>query len=51
MKHSDLDGAVARAIELVSETLAILDEVRAPADLGAHLDLAIHRMKDVISEL
>lgn len=40
----DMNGAVSRAIELVSEALAMLDRVQAPADIGAHLDLALHRM-------
>ena len=49
LNNSDVIDAVAKAIELVSEALARLDEVNAPADIGAHLDLAIHRMKGVES--
>ena len=39
-----LSSAIAKAFDLVSEALARLDEAGAPADIGAHLDLALHRM-------
>ena len=39
-----LGQAIAKAFDLVSEALARLDEAGAPADIGAHLDLALHRM-------
>ena len=39
-----LNHAIAKAFDLVSEALATLDEADAPADIGAHLDLALHRM-------
>lgn len=45
LKGADLDGAITRAIDLVTEALAILDAVEAPGDIGAHLDLALHRMR------
>lgn len=47
LKNVALDDVIARAIELVSEALANLDEAGAPADIGAHLDLALHRMRRV----
>ena len=43
------DEAIATAIALVTEALERLDEVEAPADIGAHLDLALHRMRSSIS--
>lgn len=44
------DEAIATAIALVTEALERLDEVEAPADIGAHLDLALHRMRSSISQ-
>ena len=44
LKKANLEDALARASDLVSEALAFLDEANAPADIGAHLDLALHRM-------
>ena len=45
LKRADLDYAMARAIDLVSEALTLLDDASAPGDIGAHLDLALHRMR------
>lgn len=45
LKRADLDGAITQAIDLVTEALAILDDAEAPGDIGAHLDLALHRMR------
>ena len=45
LKKIELDDVLARAIDMVSEALAMLDEADAPADIGAHLDLALHRMR------
>lgn len=36
------------ALSALTEALRLLDEVAAPADVGAHVDLAIHRLQDVI---
>ena len=44
-KDGELAGALAEAFELVTAALARLDEAGAPADIGAHLDLALHRMR------
>lgn len=45
LRGIELDSTIARAIELVSEALELLDGSMAPADIGAHLDLALHRMR------
>jgi hypothetical protein len=34
------------ALRLLTEALALLDEADAPADIGAHLDLAIYRLEE-----
>lgn len=39
----------AAALERMSEALKLLDESDAPADVGAHLDLAIERLKEEIA--
>ena len=44
LKDNVLSQAIAEAFDLVSKALARLDEADAPADIGAHLDLALHRM-------
>ena len=45
LRNTDPDYAIERSIELISEALALLDASDAPADIGAHLDLALHRMR------
>jgi len=37
-----------KALALMTEALALLDEARAPAHLGAHLDLAIARLAETL---
>ena len=37
-----------RPLHLMIEALELLDDMDAPADVGAHLDLAIHRLRQVI---
>jgi hypothetical protein len=37
-----------RALALMTEALKLLDEAGAPAQLGAHLDLAIVRLADAV---
>jgi hypothetical protein len=39
------DGA-AEALDLMARALALLDAHEAPADAGAYLDLAMHRLRD-----
>lgn len=43
------DGA-AEALELMARALALLDAHHAPADAGAYLDHAMHRLRDWIGE-
>lgn len=38
----------ARALELMTEALAALDESTLPADVGAHLDMAIVRLRQYV---
>lgn len=38
-----LQAALDQARELVVRAMAILDAARAPADIAAHLNFAIHR--------
>ena len=44
-------GAHARALNkakaALKEALAILDEINAPPDIGAHVDRAIHRIDEI----
>lgn len=35
-----------QALRLMQEALALLDIAQAPADIGAHLDLAIERLHE-----
>jgi hypothetical protein len=35
-----------RALALLEQALAILDAIDAPGDIGAHVDLAISRLRD-----
>ena len=44
----DFYAAVLRAQSLVSEALELLDETNAPAQIGAHLDMALHCMSRVL---
>ena len=34
------------ALHTMAEALQLLDEAELPADIGAHLDLAIERLRD-----
>jgi hypothetical protein len=34
---------------LVVEAIATLDDAHAPADIAAHLDLAVHRMAQALT--
>ena len=38
-----------RALSLMREALGLLDDCKAPADVGAHLDLAIQRLESTIA--
>jgi hypothetical protein len=41
-------ATLAGALERMEEALQILDNLAAPADIGAHLDLALHRLRQEI---
>jgi hypothetical protein len=36
------------ALALLEQALEILDAIEAPGDIGAHVDLAISRLRDVL---
>ena len=48
-KSDDLKSAIERAYQQVTEALRELDAVNAPGDIGAHLDLALHRMMEALN--
>lgn len=41
---------MASALALMNQALGLLDDARAPAHVGAHLDLAIVRLAEAIAE-
>jgi hypothetical protein len=41
-------GSLDDALERMEEALQILDHLAAPGDIGAHLDLAMHRLRQEI---
>lgn len=41
---------LAEAMRAMEQALAILDRVNAPGDIGAHLDLALNRLSDILGE-
>lgn len=41
-------ASLSEALERMEEALQILDNLGAPADIGAHLDLALHRLRQEI---
>lgn len=48
-KADDIRVSIELAHQLVTDAIRELDRVGAPADLGAHLDLALHRMTDALA--
>lgn len=40
----------AEALDLMARALALLDASEVPADAGAHLDLAMHRLREWIGD-
>ncbi len=44
-----LEQHTAAALQLMEEALELLDQCDAPADIGAHLDLAIQRLRCLVS--
>jgi len=43
---SSIQDGTGEALALMERALSLLDEAEGPADVGAHLDLAINRLKD-----
>jgi hypothetical protein len=43
-----LGVSLSDALEQMESALQILDDLDAPADIGAHLDLALHRLRQEI---
>jgi hypothetical protein len=39
-----------RAMELLGRALEILDEARAPADIGAHINVAMSRLEEELRQ-
>lgn len=48
--HRTDDERLLEALSRMASALESLDEADAPADIGAHLDLAICRLKDILAE-
>jgi hypothetical protein len=44
-----IDDRPVRALNLMKEALRLLDDAKAAADIGAHLDLAIHRLRESLN--
>jgi hypothetical protein len=42
-------NATAKALRLIERALAIIDEISVAPDVGAHLDLAIQRLRDYMN--
>jgi len=40
-----------QALELMERALALLDECDAAAEIGAHLDLAIQRLRSMLASI
>jgi hypothetical protein len=43
------DGELSLAVAYLRKALTKLDQVGAPAQIGAHIDLAVHQLQDFIS--
>lgn len=50
-RASDPTNALMHAKKLMEDALNLLDDVDAAADIGAHLDMAIHRLTQEIDQL
>ena len=44
------NGGAAEALDLMARALALLDASDVPADAGAYLDHAMHRLRDWIGD-
>lgn len=47
---SQPDEAFEKALSYMEVALELLDEADAPADIGAHLDLALSRLREVVGD-
>jgi hypothetical protein len=45
---SETHDALTRALSQLRSALDLLDSSKAPAHIGAHVDLAIHQLQDAI---
>ena len=45
------EAALKRAATLMTEALDLLDAHGGPADAAAHLDLALHRVREEVTKL
>lgn len=49
----ELDGrsaAIGRALDLITAAMDLLDAHGGPADAAAHLDMALHRLRQAAAE-
>lgn len=44
----EIDTPLARPLGLIAEAIQLLDDLGAPGDIAAHLDLAMHRLRQEI---
>lgn len=44
-----INSSALEALQMMERALAVLDENEAPGDIGAHLDLAIERLRAHLS--
>ena len=49
MSPTELTGPMDEALRLMILALEILDREEAPGDVGAHLDLAIQRLRQALA--
>lgn len=48
-RAQSVKGELNLALEHLRKALAPLDQLGAPAQIGAHIDLAVHQLQDLIS--
>lgn len=49
-READTTERLDSAKTLMEDALQLLDDCGAPADIGAHLDLAIHRLSQLLDQ-
>jgi hypothetical protein len=50
VKFSDRGEALQKALSYMEVALELLDGAEAPAEIGAHLDLALCRLREVVGD-